>query len=135
MAIKVPPPGVDVVPIRLIYPTQVTVDVADAGVKEKVPFACKILGAIGKGRAVGGDVAPTDVDVQVMKNTTELIAALPVVDGSALTAGGTQATLALSDGDLDMAADDFLHLKLINVTGGTNPTFDGLEVIVYVARK
>lgn len=123
-----------IVPIVLAYWPQVTVDIADAGVKAKCPFKGTVLGVTARARALGG-TPHTDVDLQIMKNTTELVAALPVVDASALTAGGTQGTLALSGADLNVAEDDFFHLKLINIAGGSSPTLDGLEVTVWVLTR
>lgn len=131
-----PAPGSPIIGIRLPYYPQITADVTDAAVKAKCPLPGTIIGVTAIARAAGGGTPFTDVDVQVMKNTTELVAALPIVDDSAIPAGGAQGTLALSGADLQVAADDYFHLKLVNVTGGAStPTLDGLEVTVWVALR
>lgn len=131
---NLPPVNVPLIPIRLNYPTQITVDVADAAVKEFVPFKCIVRRVTGTVRAIGGTTPHTDVDVQILKNTTEIVAALPVVDSSAIARpDGTLATVADADLTLD-GVDDFLHLKLIDITGGSSPTCDGLVVTVWVER-
>lgn len=131
---NLPPSLVPLIPIRLDFGPQITVDVADAAVKAFVPFPCTIRRVTGTVRAIAGDVVATDLDVQVLKNTTEIVAALPVVNGSAIARpDGTLATTDAADLAMD-GVDDFLHLKLLNVTGGTNPTIDGLSVTVWVSR-
>ena len=135
MGFSQPSAQADIVPVRLQYWPQVTVDIADAAVKEKCPVTGRIVGILGKARALGG-TPHTDVAVEVLKGTTALLSAnLPVVASSALTAGGTWGSLSTVSGALDVAVDDVLSLKLIDITGGTNPTLDGLEVIVYIARR
>ena len=130
---RVPSPTVPVFCVPLIYTPQVTVDVADAAVKQRIPFDCELLGVTGSVRAIGGDVAPTDLDAQVMIDTTEIVAALALVDGSAIAR--PDGTLAVSGTGLKFSAGSFCHLKLLNVTGGTNPTADGVQVLVWFARR
>lgn len=116
----------------LQYWPQVTVDIADAAVKCIVPFAFTVLHAIGRARSSAGSTPHTDVDVDIYANTTKL-GTIPVVDGSALTAGGSAIAFVASV-NRKYAADSFLHMKLIDITGGSSPTLDGLEVDVYVTR-
>jgi hypothetical protein len=124
---------VPVFPVRLTYIPQITADVTDAAVKVQVPFPYRIHGVTGSIVSAGGSTVHTDIDVQVMVNATELVAALPVVDGS--TIARAQGTLALSGANLDRAADDVLAIKLINITGGSSPTADGLWVDVWISRR
>ena len=130
-------PGFGAVPVPIVLPywPQITVDVADAAVKKKVPFPFTVVGVQGFARAAGGGTPFTDVDVDVYLGTTK-IATLAIVDGSTLAGSGVQGTLLVSGASLDGAADAFLHLKLIDVTGGAStPTLDGLEVIVWIVPK
>lgn len=117
----------------LSYWPQITVDVADAAVKAKVPYPFRVVDAIGRARAAGGTTPHTDVDVDLYAGTTKL-GTIPVVDGSALTAGGS-AIAFVAGVEKNYDADTFLHLKLIDITGGSSPTLDGLEVDVYVVRR
>lgn len=121
--------------ISLAYLPQVTVDVADAAVKALCPFPATVIAVVGRARALGG-TPHTDVDVTIYKNTT-LIATVPIVDGSALGTGGSVVPALTGTGaelDLD-GVDDFLHMKLIDITGGSTPTLDGLVVDVYLVRR
>jgi hypothetical protein len=135
MGFAPPSAQADIVPVRLQYWPQVTVDVADAAVKEKCPVRGRIVGILGKARALGG-TPHTDVVVEVLKGAVALLSTnLPVVASSALTAGGVWGSLSTVAGALDVVVDDVLAIKLIDITGGTNPTLDGLEIIVYIARS
>lgn len=135
MGFAQPSANVNIVPVRLIYPTQITADVADAAVKEKSPVKGTIVGILGKLRAAGGSTPHTDIDVEVLKGATALLSAnLPVVNSSAFEAGGTYGSLSTVAGVLEVAVDDVLAIKLIDITGGSSPTADGLEVIIYIAR-
>lgn len=123
------------VSVRLQYWPQVTVDIADAAVKEKCPCRGTVVAVVGKARALGG-TPHTDVDVEVLKNTTAIVSPkVPVVDGSALTAGGSEGTLSTVAGALDVVPGDVFHLKNVDITGGSSPTLDGLEVIIWIAKK
>lgn len=133
MSIRIPPMCAGaLVPFFLLYGPQVTIDIADAAVKVKCPFKGKVVGVQGILRAVGG-TPHTDIDVEVLKNTTALLSAnLPLVDASSGATGGVFGTLSTVTGALDVAADDVLAIKLIDITGGSTPTADGLGVIVWV---
>lgn len=135
MGADMPAASVSIVPVRLQYWPQVTVDIADAGVKEKCPVKGRIIGILGKARALGG-TPHTDVTLEILKGTTALLSTpLPVVASSALTAGGTYGSLSAVAGVLDVEVDDVFHLKAVDITGGSTPTLDGLEVVILIARK
>lgn len=122
-----------IIPVRLTYIPQITADVTDAAVTVPVPFPFRIHGVTGGVVTAAGSTPHTDVDVQVMVNATELVAALAVVNASVKVAA--QGTLALSGANLDRAADDTLSIKLINITGGSTPLTDGLFVDVWISRR
>lgn len=125
----------DLVCVRLQYWPQVTVDIADAAVKCKSPVKGTVVGILGRARALGG-TPHTDVAVEVLKGSTALLSAnLPVVASSALTAGGTWGSLSTVAGALQVAVDDVLAIKLIDITGGSTPTLDGLEVEIWICRN
>ena len=123
--------------VRLDYWPQVTADVTDAAVKAKCPVNGTIVGILGRARAIGGGTPFTDVDVEVLKNNDALLSAnLPVVDASALTAGGTWGSLSATLATLRVVVDDVLRIKLVDVTGGaTSPTLDGLTIEIWIARN
>jgi len=126
-----------IVPVVLPYYPQVTADVTDAAVKCKSPVKGVVVGVHVGARAIGGGTPFTDVDVEVLKGSTALLSAnAPIVDGSALPAGGVYGTLSTVSGALRVAADDVLAIKLIDVTGGAStPTLDGLVVTIYIAAS
>ena len=137
MGFAQPSAQADLVCVRLAYWPQVTADVTDAAVKAKCPVNGTIVGILGRARAIGGGTPFTDVDVEVLKGSTALLSAnLPVVDGSALTAGGTWGSLSSTLASLRVLVDDVLAIKLIDVTGGAStPTLDGLEIEIWIARN
>lgn len=137
MGIKVPASlAGHLVPFVLAWPTQITADVADAAVKVKCPFKGQVVGVQGVLRAVGGTTPHTDIDVEVLKNTTALCSAnVPVVNASSGATSGVFGALSAVAGALDVEVDDFFHLKLIDITGGSSPTADGLSMIVWVLVK
>lgn len=128
--------GMPVVCIPLRESRQLTTDRDfGAGPDVKVPFKCRVVAIVGGADAAAGDVVATDLDLTVRKydgsTGTPLCAAIPVVNGSTKVDGGIVATLEDTEAELTLAAGNRLQLKQ-DVTGGTNPTFDGVWADVYV---
>lgn len=128
---------VPLIPIELAYWPQVTADVTDAAVKKLVPFKFHVHRVTMAARAIGGGTPFTDVDVDIHLGTNKIVDAAPIVDSSAIAGSGAglDCTLTTTTSYLVGASGSFLHMKLINVTGGAStPTLDGLVATVYVER-
>jgi len=82
--------------------------------------------------AIGGDVAPTDVDVDPEKGTTDLCNPLAAADSSAVVSGGSES--APDAGVEDFEAGDVFHLD-VDITAGTNPTVTGAWAEIWYVRK
>lgn len=112
-------PGVFPLPIHLAG--QHTAD-RTAVSRIKLPFPAKILGVSVSARASGGTTPTLAVDVQA-GGTTILSAPISVTAGA--VAEGTVAT--------DTIADEAI-LTVDLAIGGTNPTWDDLDVLLTLVR-
>lgn len=125
----------DLIPIPFSYFPQVTTtDITTTGPKVKIPFKGRVVKAQGKVRVTGGTTPHTDVDI-IFKNETQsdaVVATAPAVDASTIAAGGAIVSPA-SGAVAEFNANDVMRME-IDVTGGSSPTVDGCEGILWVER-
>ena len=103
--------------------------------KYKPGFAGRVVGINGTIGLISGSTKPTDVDLLILKNTTNLLSsAMAVVGTSAVVSGGIVGTLAATTADMEFTATDVFHLDAA-VTGGSSPTIDDMVAYVFVVRE
>jgi hypothetical protein len=122
MATKTPDvatPGVVLLPIHLAG--QYTAD-RTAAARIKLPFKAMVLGVSASARASGGTTPTLAVDIQA-GGTTILAAPIDVTAG------------AVAEGEIatDTVADEAILTVDLDI-GGTNPTWDDLDVLVTLVR-
>lgn len=116
------------------FPQVTTADITTAGPKAKMPFKGRVIKAQGKVRAAGGSTVHTDVDI-IFKNETkadQVIATCPAVDASTIAAGGAIVSPA-SGAVAEFDANDVIRME-IDQTGGSSPTADGCEGVLWCER-
>ena len=103
--------------------------------KVKPGFAGRVVGINSTIGLISGSTKPTDVDMMVLKGTTNLCSSLmAVVGSSAIVSGGAVGTLCGTTADLEFTATDIFHLDA-TVTAGSSPTIDDLVGYVFVVRE
>lgn len=120
----------DMVCFRLLA-AQITATQADEALY-RVPFNAQVVKLVGFCAAIGGTTVMTDLDFVVENGTTDICAAIPVVDSSAIVTGAT-VVVDPTSGQETLSAGDILHLDS-TVTGGNSPTADGAGVDVWCVR-
>lgn len=114
--------------LPIIHHAQITAD-DTGGTTVNVPFAGRIVKAVGTVEAIGGGTPFTDVDL-VVKHGSTVVATLAAVNSSAIVAGGGTA-----EPNYSIAADEDLELE-IDITGGaSSPTADGINVLLFIVRE
>lgn len=115
-------PGMPVYVVPLHLSGQYTADTVGVA-KFKLPYAAKLLGVSAAARASGGTSPTLAVDVQEA-GTTVLSAPISLTAGTVAEGGIADASLA----DEALITVDF-------DTGGTNPTWNDITVLLTLARK
>lgn len=121
----------------LMEPRQVTVDIAAAASAYFIaPFAGRILGVVGFCHVIGGSTVHTDIDLDLQKATTTMLASVvPVVNSSAIV----KTTAVVIAASATIAAARFAVLDVLNleidITGGSTPTADGVGLHVFYVRE
>lgn len=130
----------EIVVLPLIETRQVTGDLAGgASVTIPAPFKGRVLGAVGFCTVIGGTTPMTDIDLTVQNannsDANMLTGVIPVVNASAIvrtTAVHIAASTTIASARFN--AGDNIEL-VVDVTGGSSPTADGVGVYLLVVRE
>jgi len=138
--LSLPRSGGEIIAVPLIETRQVTADLAGgASVTIPMPFKGRVVGAVGFCSVIGGSTEFTDIDLTVQNASNSdanmLTGVIPVVDSSAIVRTsavhiGPNTTIASAR----FAVGDNIEL-VVDITGGSSPTANGVGVLLLVVRE